>query len=47
MGSADLPELTLHLIFIQMKSLVMNIANKKLSFDVCTVGDLLNIVMEH
>ncbi len=31
----------------QMKSLALHIANQKLSFDIFTVGNLLNIFMEH
>ncbi len=30
-----------------MKSLAMHITNQKLSFDLFTVGNLQNIVMEH
>ncbi len=30
-----------------MKFLAMNITNQKLSFDIFTVGNLLNIFMEH
>ncbi len=32
---------------VQMKFLAMHITNKKLSFDIFTVGYLLNIFMEH
>ncbi len=32
---------------VQMKFLAMHITNHKLSFDIFTVGDLLNIFMEH
>ncbi len=32
---------------VQMKFLAMHITNQKLSFDIFTVGDLLNIFMEH
>ncbi len=32
---------------VQMKFLTMHINNKKLSFDIFTVGNLLNIFMEH
>ncbi len=32
---------------IQMKFLAMHITNQKLSFDIFTVGNLLNIFMEH
>ncbi len=32
---------------VQMKSLVMHITNKKLSFDIFTLGNLQNISMEH
>ncbi len=32
---------------VQMKFLAMHITNQKLSFDICTVGNLLNIFMEH
>ncbi len=32
---------------VQMKSLAMHITNQKLSFDIFTVGNLLNIFMEH
>ncbi len=33
--------------FVQMKFLAMHITNKKLSFDIFTVGNLQNIFMEH
>ncbi len=32
---------------VQMKFLAMHITNKKLSFDIFTVGNLQNIFMEH
>ncbi len=32
---------------VQMKFLAMHITNQKLSFDIFTVGNLQNIVMEH
>ncbi len=32
---------------VQMKFLAMHIINQKLSFDIFTVGNLLNIFMEH
>ncbi len=32
---------------VQLKFLAMHINNKKLSFDIFTVGNLLNIFMEH
>ncbi len=32
---------------VQMKLLAMHITNQKLSFDIFTVGNLLNIFMEH
>ncbi len=32
---------------VQMKFLAMHITNQKLSFDILTVGNLLNIFMEH
>ncbi len=32
---------------VQMKFLAMHITNQKLSFDIFTVGDLLNIFMKH
>ncbi len=32
---------------VQMKFLAMQITNQKLSFDIFTVGNLLNIFMEH
>jgi len=32
---------------LQMKFLAMHIINQKLSFDILTVGNLLNIFMEH
>ncbi len=32
---------------VQIKFLVMHINNQKLSFDIFTVGNLLNIFMEH
>ncbi len=32
---------------VQMKFLAMHITNQKLSFDIFTVGNLLNIFMEH
>ncbi len=32
---------------VQMKSLAMQITNQKLSFDILTVGNSLNIFMEH
>ncbi len=32
---------------VQMKFLAMHTTNQKLSFDIFTVGDLLNIFMEH
>ncbi len=32
---------------VQMKFLAMHISNQKLSFDVFTVGHVLNIFMEH
>ncbi len=32
---------------VQMKFLSMHITNQKLSFDIFTVGNLLNIFMEH
>ncbi len=32
---------------VQMKFLAMHIINKKVSFDIFTVGHLLNIFMEH
>ncbi len=32
---------------VQMKFLAMHIANQKLSFDIFTVRNLLNIFMEH
>ncbi len=32
---------------VQMKFLAMHITNQKLSFDICTVGNLQNIFMEH
>ncbi len=32
---------------VQMKFLAMHITNKKLSFDIFTVGNLHNIFMEH
>ncbi len=37
------------IIFIvaRIKSLAMHITNQKLSFDIFTVGNLLNIFMEH
>ncbi len=31
---------------VQMKFLAMHITNQKLSFDICTVGNLQNIFME-
>ncbi len=31
---------------VQMKFIAMHITNQKLSFDICTVGHLLNIFME-
>ncbi len=31
----------------KMKSLAMHITNKKISFDIFTVGNLQNIFMEH
>ncbi len=33
--------------FVQMKFFAMHITNKKLSFDIFTVGNLQNIFMEH
>ncbi len=33
--------------FVQMKSLAMHITNQKLSFKIFTLGNLLNIFMEH
>ncbi len=33
--------------FVQMKLLAMHITNQKLSFDIFTVVNLLNIFMEH
>ncbi len=32
---------------VQFKSLAMHITNQKLSFDMFTVGNLQNILMEH
>ncbi len=32
---------------VQMKSLAMHITNQKLSFDIFTIGNSLNIFMEH
>ncbi len=32
---------------VQMKYLAMHITNQKLSFDIFTEGDLLNMFMEH
>ncbi len=32
---------------VQMNSLAMHITNQKLRFDICTVGNLQNIFMEH
>ncbi len=32
---------------VQMKFLAMHITNQKLSFDIFTVGNLQNILMEH
>ncbi len=32
---------------VQMKFLAMRITNQKFSFDIFTVGNLLNIFMEH
>ncbi len=32
---------------VQMKSLAMHITNQKLSFYIFTVGNVLNIIMEH
>ncbi len=32
---------------VQMKFLAMHITNKKISFDIFTVGNLQNIFMEH
>ncbi len=32
---------------VQMKFLAMIITNQKLTFDICTVGHLQNIFMEH
>ncbi len=32
---------------VQRKSLEMHITNQKISFDICTVGHLRNIFMEH
>ncbi len=32
---------------VQMKFLAMHITNKKLHFDIFTVGNLLNIFMKH
>ncbi len=32
---------------VQMKFLAMHITNQKLSYDIFTVGNLLNIFMEH
>ncbi len=32
---------------VQIKFLAMHITNKKISFDLFTVGNLLNIFMEH
>ncbi len=32
---------------VQMKFLAMHITNEKLSFDIFTVGNALNIFMEH
>ncbi len=32
---------------VQIKFLAMHITNQKLSFDIFTVGNLLNIFMEH
>ncbi len=32
---------------VQMKFLAMHIANQRLSFNIFTVGNLLNIFMEH
>ncbi len=32
---------------VQMKFLAMHITNKKLRFDIFTVGNVLNIFMEH
>ncbi len=33
--------------FVQIKFLAMHITNHKLSFDIFTVGNVLNIFMEH
>ncbi len=33
--------------FVQIKFLTMHITNQKVSFDIFTVGNLLNIFMEH
>ncbi len=33
--------------FVQMKFLAMHITNQKLRFDIFTVGNSLNIFMEH
>ncbi len=32
---------------VQMKFLAMHITNQKLSFEIFTIGNLLNIFMEH
>ncbi len=32
---------------VQIKFLAMHITNQKLSFDIFTIGNLLNIFMEH
>ncbi len=32
---------------VQIKSLAMHITNKKLSFDIFTVGNVQNVFMEH
>ncbi len=33
--------------FVQMKFLAIHITNKKISFDIFTVGNVQNIAMEH
>ncbi len=39
--------LNIEKIIVQMKSLAMHITNKKIRFDIFTVGNVQNIFMEH
>ncbi len=46
-GAKNLNNEKITLKVVQMKSLSMHVTNKKLCFDIFTVGNLQNIFMEH